>query len=935
MLISILHLVRQALSALICRRLAAFRRRAEPLRCRAFRRLSFGQNPLVKNIVSEGHWAVGHTAKGFSPSRPNAQNHPIFPCRTIRAILLALTIPSLFTSLSVRADNIIPAKTPATQPYLPPSSLLDLSDKLDNNIAKHGFVTVGNDGHFHYEDGTRARFWGINVSSTRLNIPNAQIEQVVSNFQQAGLNMVRLEAVDNRNCLLGSVDAPDSQHFDLAYLDRLDYWMDCLRRHGMRYYLDLLDFRTFKAGDGVLNAAQMARGARPYALFDRYLIQLQKEYASQLLLHKNRYSGVMPIDDPALALVEICNEHGFFLYGEKLEQMVEPYNSDLRGRWSQWLKARYQTRDQLAARWGQTNGVNVLRDDEDPDHNNVDLPILTGAFSPLLQGVADIRRAPTRMRDGIEFLYQTQRAYFKEMRSHLRAIGLRCPVTAVVSNGMIPDVASVAQECDFTSENWYGESVNGDPRTPGLNYYSNRNTLRDDSPGGFAPFTAALRWQNKPVVVREWATTWPNQYRAASVPEALAYASLQDFDAVLLFGYQTNRAPNGAEADMLNDFAVQMDPTTWGLYALAGQAFLNQAIRPAAHQVTFAYTPDRVFNWPNNAGELYRAAWSVRVNNALVAKTNAGSLVPTNAQSDRRALINLLNTLRGNGVPVSSASVSGHIWRSDTGQIVCNAGQGRLEINAPTLRVVSGEFAPGQIYSVGNLRFSTQSPFGTLFALSLDGLPIERSRHLIVKMVTRADNTGQVLEKAPPGYINTWVLRNPGAPPVVTFGRSATLPTRVWLESAGEEKEKRRKEEKKKTAGNQNPVTSQSKITNRKSSIENRQSKITKQLLSLWMIDGTWELEMQEGRATLACDTPGINGLAQGRMFTTATQAVEMAGLSGLPLFTPGQIRPAAPVKIASLKMPAPMPKAKTPLRAALASRSAAPRTRPVKSPHR
>ena len=836
----------------------------------------------------------------------------------MRMLTISIAVAAL-TNVSAFAANE-PTNAPPVQPSLPPSSLLNLSGKLDNAPGKHGFVSVGSDGHFHYEDGTRARFWGINVSSTRLNIPNAQIEQVVANFQQAGLNMARLEAIDNRNCLLGSPDAPDSQHFDLAYLDRLDYWMDCLRRHGMAYYLDLLDFRTFKAGDGVLNAEQMARGARPYALFDPYLIQLQKEYASQLLLHKNRYSGLMPVDDPACALVEICNEHGFFLYAEKLEQLAEPYNTNLRTRWGQWLKARYGGRDKLAAQWGQTNGVSVLRDEEDPDKGNVDLPILTGAFSPLPPGMADIRRAPTRMRDGVEFLYQAQRGYFREMKAHLRAIGLRCPVTAVVSNGLIPDVASVAQECDFTAENWYGEGVNADPRAPGLRYYSNRNSIRDDSPGGFAPFTAALRWQNKPVVVREWATTWPNQYRAASVPEALAYASLQDFDAVLLFGYQTNRAPNGAEADALNDFAFQVDPTTWGLYALAGQAFMNRAIAPANHQVTFAYPPERLYDWPNNAGELYRAGWSVRLNNAAVAGAGAGSIVPTNDNRDLGALKRLLSGLGQNGAPVGSGSVSSHIWRSDTGQIARYAGQGRLEINTPTLRVVSGEFAPGQTYGLGDLHFSTLTPFGTLFALSLDGLPLERSRHLIVKMVTRADNTGQILEKAAPGFAGNWVLNDPGKAPVVTFGRAANLPTRVWFvqeQGTGNktEKEKRRKGEKeKKGPDTQHPTP-------------NTQHPITRELLSLWMLDGTWEMEMENGRATLACDTPGINGLAQGRTFTTSAQAVEMAGLSGLPLFAPPALRPALPVKIALLKTAAPLPKAKLPTpkpqnRAALTTRS-------------
>src|SRR5262245_3211972 len=174
----------------------------------------------------------------------------------------------------------------AGKPPLPPSSQIDFSETLEKPAGKRGFLTVGGDGHFIWEDGSRARFWGINVSSTRLNIPPKQIEEVVQNFARAGINLVRLEAIDNRNCLLGSVDAPDSIHFDAKYLDRLDYWMDALRRHGLCYYLDLLDFRTFKAGDSVLNADQLDRGARPYAVFDRFLIQLQKDYALRLLTHQ-------------------------------------------------------------------------------------------------------------------------------------------------------------------------------------------------------------------------------------------------------------------------------------------------------------------------------------------------------------------------------------------------------------------------------------------------------------------------------------------------------------------------------------------------------------------------------------------------------------------------------------------------------------------------
>ena len=523
----------------------------------------------------------------------------------------------------------------SASPAFPASCRTDFSATLDAPAGKHGFLKTGDNGHFYFQDGTRARFWGINVSSTRLDIPREQIEQVAVNFARAGLNLVRLEAIDNRNCLLGKTDAPDSKHFDARYLDRMDYWMAALRRHGIYYYLDLLDFRTFKRGDDVPNADKLDRGARPYALFDPKLIDLQKRYATQLLTHRNPYSGLRPVEDPAFVLTEICNEHGFFLYPDKLETLVEPYKTELRGLWNDWLKTRYTVRAKLEKAWGMVSGTTALRSDEDPEKHSVDLPLLLPAPGPPDPNVADVRRAPGRLRDGVQFYAQTQKLYFQTMIQHLRGLGCRIPITGVVSSDIVPDLASVAETCDFVSENWYGEGVREDAKTPGLRYYGGRNPLCDDHRGGFAPFTAALRWNRKPVVIREWAVSWPNRYRAASVPEALAYAALQDFDAIMLFGYQTNRAPNGAEADALNDFSFQSDPTVWGLYALAGQAFLSRAVQPAVHTLTLHYPPASQFQWPASLSELHRAAWSVGLESVSQDGRARGDLLtPTGDAAD-------------------------------------------------------------------------------------------------------------------------------------------------------------------------------------------------------------------------------------------------------------------------------------------------------------
>lgn len=791
------------------------------------------------------------------------RNTGSIPCRRLRRLLAVLCLV-LCQSLLSSGNNHAGAAEPNWTPI--PSCSLDFQSHLETPAGQHGFLVVGGDGHFRWSaDGRRARFWGVNVSSTRLDVSNARIEEIVTGFARAGLNLVRLEAIDNRNCLLGSPDGPDSRHFNRHYLDRLDRWMDALRRHGLYYYVDLLDFRTFRPGDGVLNAARMDRGARPYALFDARLIALQKEYATNLLTRRNPYTGLRLVDDPALAMVELCNEHGFFLYPEKLEDLAEPYRGNLRHAWNQWLREKYGTRERMQVAWGLINGAGSLRADEDFTNDGVDLPYLVRGTPPADYNI-QVRRGIGRVRDGVQFLSLVQADYFRAMKTHLHAIGLKVPVTAVVTNDAVPDLATVAQECDFTSENWYGEGISGDPRTPGLNYYGNRNSLRDDGAGGFAPFTAALKWNNKPVVVREWAVTWPNRYRCASVPEALAYASLQDYDAVLLFGYQTNQAPNGAQVDALNDFSVQSDPSVWGLTALAARAFLTAAIAPARQNVTLTYGPERRFDWPSGVGDLHRLAWSVRVGSRLATASQAGGLQPTGTGKDLQILRVLLNSLGSRGDHFSASSLTSGVWHSDTGQITRLTKEGRLEVRAPTLWMLAGELEPGRFYRFGGAQFSTPSQRGAVIALALDGLPLEKSQHLIVKMVTRAENTGETLLKAPPGYANAFVMQVPGCAPVITFGRYANQPTRFWLPAPSPPRVKA----KGKPSVAQRAMTKQ--IAKKKAPVP---------LLCLWMVDGTWEMELDHGRVTLACDTPGINGLALGKGFTTSSETAVVAAQSG------------------------------------------------------
>ncbi len=699
----------------------------------------------------------------------------------------------------------------------------------DTLPPRHGFLHTGPDGHFHWANGARARFWGINISSTRLEIPAEQIDKTAALFARSGLNLVRFEAIDNRNCLLGSPDAPDSQHFNAAYLHCLDLWIAALHKYHIGYYLDLLDLRTFRPGDGVPNANLLHRGARPCAMYDARLIQLQKEYAARLLTHRNPYTHLRLVDDPSLLMVEICNESGFFLRADTLSSLPSPYNYELQHLWCSWLAKRYKNRAGLKSAWGKLHGMYVLRPSERLSAYSVQMPLFNSAPRRFTRSLNDALHATTRLENGVRFLAHLQKKYFAEMKAWVRSLGLRVPVTAVVSSNIVPDVASVAQTCDFTAENWYGESLDIDPKT-GLRYYDNNNPLQDSSAGGFAPYTAGLRWAHRPVVIREWDVTWPNPYRAESVPEVLAYASLQDYDAVMLFGYQTNTALNGAKADTLNDFAVQCDPTVWGLYALAGWVFMHHDISSANHTITLHYPGQRLYQWPNSAVSLWKAAWSVQISNAIHAAPSPYNIIPDSAHSQQQ-LVQLYRSLQNASARLHVRDIPAGIWRSDTGQITFDSHTGLLIVHTPQMAMITGTFSPDKTYRAGPVCFTTPTPFGALIAVALDGKPLQQSKHLVLKMVSLAANTGQVLQRAPAGALDSWVLTNPGTAPVITAGQVSGKPTSVWMLPQ-------------KPGG---PVRS---------------------LLQIHLVNGSWELEIQQHNVTLSCDTPGAEGRALGSAFT-------------------------------------------------------------------
>lgn len=757
------------------------------------------------------------------------------------------------------AGGLANLSTDPNRGLFPASSIVDFRYLLNAPAGKHGFLTA-RDGHFYWADGGRARFWGVNISSRSVWVDHGRIEQVADVLARAGCNMVRFEALDTADGILDIPGSTNTQSLNPERLERLDYWIAQLKKRGIYVYLDLLDFRQFKPGDGVAAWDQLGRAAKPCAVFDDRLIFLQQEYARELLTHRNPYTGLRYVEDPAIALVEVCNEHGLFIKASELDALPDYYALELRRLWSAWLAHRYASRDALAAAWKRASGRDVLQPFEDPASGTVALPMFGGplrapADQPGAQGGVlaqpwDPRRAPARVADGVRFLYDMQRRYFRQMHQFLRGLGVKVPVTAVVSSDIPPDLASVADEMDFTAENYYFDHPAFTGKDwEGAFFYNDTNPLRFSSVYQIAPWLSALRWQGKPVVVREWAVVWPNRYRAVAMPEMAAYAGLQDVDAALLFGYQVERDPG-----RLGDFDHQADPTVWGLFGLAAQCFLRGDVQPSPYALTIRYSDEQLFHWPNTISDLYRCAWAARVESLytpgtlpMLPNASGGRITSRRtrlAARGRRAYRTAGR--RGTGpktqpllskhieVPGSSeASVSSLLQRfqmaggacdprmfdtgvlkSATGEVVRRTTEGLLELVTPRTVAVCGELPSGLPMHLGDWTVVTGTAVGAFMAVSLDGEPLVRSRRFVMKMVSRAENTGQELQAAQSGAPGKWLIKSWGKAPIRTFGRTSAVPTRILLKG--------------------------------------------RQLVSLGLCDGTWEVAVSGGQATLVCDTPGI-----------------------------------------------------------------------------
>ncbi len=615
----------------------------------------------------------------------------------IRALCFAFFLS--LTAVSAQWDDSL------LQPFImdhraAAASPADLSFLLDGPAGKDGFIRVLG-GHFVKPNGERIRFWGVHLTDwskgSVLLPPKEDTAMWAATLARFGVNMVRLHFLD-LPAPRGIVDASreDSRGFDAEQLDRLDFLVAELKKRGIYMDLNLNVGRSYKAGDGVKDFDKIQWG-KGLTLFDPRLVELQKEYAKQLLTHRNPYTKTEYRNEPAIAIVEILNENGI---GAGFRAPTPYYAEELTGQYNEWLKANRSAaeRETLRRQAGIAESVPV----------------------PLMKG-AELAAAPAeRFNTEVSFYMHTEDHFYQDMSSYLKkTLGVQVPITGTADHGhsgsSYPMLTSL-MKLDVIDGHVYWQHPGSPPPV--------NTAMVNDPLHSTVVQLSRTAIAGKPYTVSETNHPFPNDWGSEGIPIMASYAGFQDWDAVIFYTFEPKRARDW-KPYIGDPFDISLDPVRMTQLASGALSFLRGDVQAARTTVTRTYSDEQV-RQSRRLGREEQPYFTPGFPLALPLEheVRIGSL-------HGAATVNPT-------VPADSAI------RSDTGELVWSKsaeGTGVVSVDTARTQALVG-FVGANTKPLRNLGLAVRNKFAAVTLTSMDGKPIARSGKMLLTAASRVTNTG-------------------------------------------------------------------------------------------------------------------------------------------------------------------------------------------------
>ncbi|MDD3154482.1 MAG: hypothetical protein PHS41_06405, partial [Victivallaceae bacterium] len=601
-----------------------------------------------------------------------------------------------------------------------PGSALDVSFLNHKPAGKYGFLrTVGDHFEFTGTPGKPVRFWGTNIAIEGPFPAKDLAPGIAKTLAAQGCNMVRLH-------LWGIQNGPAPRNVNeiinrdgtlkLDALDRMEFFISELKKNGIYIYMDWNDGLMYDRLDPELaqiadyfTPAQMKMPYKFFSLYNQKLAKAAEKLARMVFLHKNPYTGLTMTEDPAFAMFEIANELTLTRIPDVLAEAdspaaQSPYWQELRNLYAKWRR----------------------------DHKLAPKE-LTQKFPP------DQDAQATR------FLAETQRKIYRRNYTFLRNLGVKVPIGGINWTWISADSWS-QQDMDFANTHYYNEAKRVGPGTyPGPQVSSEVKT--SFLHGAFFKNIARAQLVNKPFVVSEWNYTYPGNVRCEGMPIMTALASLNGWDAPLMYcatgSFDGGKWELWDKQPIIRSHTQQLDPATWGQSQTMAVAFRREYIQEAKNPLTLKFSEKDVFA---HFAPTISYPFLCRVTKVQSEFLPAGqpSQWPVAGKWPIQGNPAVQQAVLKKLLAAENLSASEEMLPSVTGEIRHSLNPGLFVVDTPKCQMAVGDlksFGTTQARSFKDFSIQSNELFATISFLSLDGAPLKESRRILATMVGNARNT--------------------------------------------------------------------------------------------------------------------------------------------------------------------------------------------------
>ena len=203
-------------------------------------------------------------------------------------------------------------------------------------------------GHFYYKD-KQVKFFGTNVAYKAGFPEKEDSPKIAKRMAQLGINVVRFHHMDNSDIWGNNRENNRKSIIDLEQLDKLHYFLFCLKNNGIYANINLHVSRIYPE---ILDETEISNIFKYGKSLDRYypiFIKHQLKYAEDLLGSYNKYTGYKVGDDPMVLNVELNNENTMFnLENEdNVNILNDELKTELLNQWRSFIKDKYKTYEEI------------------------------------------------------------------------------------------------------------------------------------------------------------------------------------------------------------------------------------------------------------------------------------------------------------------------------------------------------------------------------------------------------------------------------------------------------------------------------------------------------------------------------------------------------------------------------------------------------------